>query len=189
MLSFSAFDTFMSSFNNATNYSHQLAAAAVVARNLQQQQQVKLSPNNFKGHSLLPFQSPISSSKPNSVGSLPSSPSPPPTQIVPPTTMPAFPITPQSFLGSHCSDNLSLLSAQQKLSSIPPQSSSSDIINPSTSIGDHPNGQVDSDGAATAASMAAAAAFSPGIPAFLQHIIHGKSFFVFKFKLILYIYY
>ena len=168
----------MSSFNNATNYSHQLAAAAVVARNIQQQQQAKLSPNNFKSNSLLPFQSQVSASKPNSVGSLPSSPSPPPTQILPPSTVPAFPITPQSFLGNHCNDNLSLLSAQQKLSTIPLQSSSADIINPPTSIVEQTNGPVDSDGAATAASMAAAAAFSPGIPAFLQHIIHGKSFFI-----------
>ena len=171
MILFPVFDTFMSSFNNATNVSH-LAAAAVVARNLQQQQQATFSSNSFKSNSLLPFQTRTNSSKPNSVGSLPSSPSPPPTQITTPSAVPAFPINPQSFLENHCNDGLSLFSAQQKLSSIPLQSSSA--INPSTSIGEVTNGQVESDGAATAASMAAAT-FSPGIPAFLQqYIFHGK---------------
>ena len=162
----------MNSFNNASTVSHQLAAA-VVARNLQQQQQASLSSNNFTNNSLLPFQTRISASKPSSVGSLPSSPSPPPTQITSPSTVPAFPITPQSFLENHCTENLSFLSAQQKLSTVPIQSPSG--ISPSTSKGDSANGQVDSNAAATAANVAAAA-FSPSIPAFLQHIIHGKSF-------------
>ena len=41
-------------------------------------------------------------------------------------------------------------------------------------MGEPTNAPVESDGAAAAASIAAVAAFSPGIPAFLQHIIHGK---------------
>jgi len=158
----------MSSFNNATNVSHQIAAA-VVARNLQQQQQqANIASNSFKSHSLLPFQNRIGS-KPNSVGSLPSSPSPP--QI--PPSAPALPITPQSLFENHCNDNLSLLTAQQKLSSPAFQPS---VINTAASIGETTTGPVDPEGATTAANMAAAA-FTPGIPAFLQHIIHGKCIF------------
>ena len=155
----------MSSFNNATNVSHQIAAA-VVARNLQQQQQqATMSSSNFKGHSLLPFQNRICS-KPNSVGSLPSSPSPP---QIPPST-PALPVAQHSLFENHCSENLSLLTAQQKLSS---PSFQSGHMNPTSSMGESTTGPVEPEGAATAASMAAAA-FTPGIPAFLQHIIHGK---------------
>lgn len=154
----------MSSFNNATNVSHQLAAAAVVARNLQQQQ-ANMSPNNFKGHSLLPFHTHA-----NRIGlkqnSLPPSPSPP--QIAH-SNAASIPITPQSLFENHCNDNLSLLTAQQqKLSSTPFQPN----IIPATSIGEPTNTPTESEGAAAVASMAAA--FSPGIPAFLQHIIHGE---------------
>ena len=169
----------MSSFNNATNVSHHLAAAAVVARNLQQHQQSNMAQNNFKGHPLLPFHphaNPIGL-KPSSIpDSLPPSPSPPsqiPYSGPPPASLP---IAPQTIFDPHGgNDNRSLLTAQQqpKLST-PTTPFQPGIVSPaSTSIvPDHANTSTNSDGAEAAASMAAA--FPPGIPAFLQHIIHGK---------------
>ena len=171
----------MSSFNNANNVSHQLAAAAVIARNIQhhQQQQANLSSDQFKSHpSLVPLPSHIGS-KPNSVGSLASTPSPPlqPTSTIhypsaPPTTLPA---TRHSLFESRCNDNLSLLTAHRQRLSSP--SFQSGIGNSSmATITESSNATLESDeaSASAAATMAAAAAFPPAIPAYLQHILHGR---------------
>ena len=172
----------MSSFNNANNVSHQLAAAAVIARNIQhhQQQQANLSSDQFKSHpSLVPLPSHIGS-KPNSVGSLASTPSPPlqPTSTIhypsaPPTTLPT---TRHSLFESRCNDNLSLLTAHRQRLSSP--SFQSGIGNSSmATITESSNATLESDEAsasAAAASMAAAAAFPPAIPAYLQHILYGR---------------
>ena len=171
----------MSSFNNANNVSHQLAAAAVIARNIQhhQQQQANLSSDQFKSHpSLVPLPSHIGS-KPNSVGSLASTPSPPPQPnstmhylSAPPTTLPA---TRHSLFESRCNDNLSLLTAHRQRLSSP--SFQSGIGNSSmATITESSNATLESDeaSASAAATMAAAAAFPPAIPAYLQHILHGR---------------
>ena len=173
----------MNSFNNASNVSHQLAAAAVVARNLQQQQQQEyLASTNYKNpHSLLPFQTAHTNSrnglKQNAINSQPPSPSPPPPQIPPhsssSSTLPAM--APTSLFENHCNDNLSLLTAQQKLASTSPFQAN--VVAPTSMDGPSAHTSTDSAEGATAtdaASVAAAAALSSGIPTFLQQILHGK---------------